>query len=123
MVLHNVKNYDIYLIMQELDKFNVGLDYLFGRQSQHYCFEAQTLASSSSIKLAKKLDRLRKGLINIQNISDNEWFKWCLVRYLYPTDDNPRRIRKVEKLHGNKLNFKDIENSKNVLKINMLIYY
>ena len=39
-------------------------------------------------------------MINIQNISDNECFKWCLVRYLHPTDHNPRRIRKVDKLCG-----------------------
>ena len=30
-----------------------------------------------------------------------------LVRYLHPADHNPRRIRKVDKLYGNKLDFKD----------------
>ena len=44
------------------------------------------LAKSSYIKLPKELDHPRKGLINIQNINDNECFKWCLVRYLYPPD-------------------------------------
>ena len=37
------------------------------------------LAGSSYINLL--LDRLKKELINIQNIDDNECFKWCLVRY------------------------------------------
>ena len=31
-----------------------------------------TLAGSSYIKLPKKLDHLRKGLINVQNTDDNE---------------------------------------------------
>ena len=37
------------------------------------------LAGSSYIKLLKELDHPRKGLINIQNIDDNECFKWCLL--------------------------------------------
>ena len=36
-------------------------------------------------------------MINIQNIDDNECFKWCLVRYLHPADHNSRRITKVDK--------------------------
>ena len=40
------------------------------------------LAGSSYIKLSKELDHPRKGLINIQNIDDNECCKWSLVRYL-----------------------------------------
>ena len=38
------------------------------------------LAGSSYIKLSKDLGHSRKGLINIQNIYDNECCKWCLVR-------------------------------------------
>ena len=51
---------------------------------------------TSHIKLPKKLDHPRKGLINIQNIDDNECFKWCLVRYLNPADHNPIRITKPD---------------------------
>ena len=40
------------------------------------------LASSSYIKLPKELDHPRKGLSNIQNIVDNECFKWCLSQIL-----------------------------------------
>ena len=36
---------------------------------------------------------------------------WLDTYHTYPTYHNPRRIRKVEKLHENTLNFKDIENS------------
>ena len=38
------------------------------------------LPGSSYIKLPKELDHPRKGLINVQNIDDNECFKWCLVK-------------------------------------------
>ena len=40
------------------------------------------LVGSSYIKLLKELDHPRKGLINIQNIDDNECFKWSIVKYL-----------------------------------------
>ena len=46
---------------------------------------------------------------NIQNINDDECFKWCLVRYLHRTDLNPKRIRKVGKLYGEKLQLKNIK--------------
>ena len=54
------------------------------------------LSGSSYIKLPEELDNLRKGLINIQNIDDNECFKWCLVRQLNPAGHNPRRITKAD---------------------------
>ena len=61
------------------------------------------LAGSSYIKLLKELDHARNGLIN------NEWFKWCLVRYLNPADHNPRRITKADKDFAKRLDFKDIK--------------
>ena len=63
--------------------------------------------------MPKELDHLRKGLINIQNIDDNECFKWCLVRYLNPTDRNPRRTIKADKDFAKKLDFKDKISSQN----------
>ena len=56
------------------------------------------LSGSSYIKLPKELDHLKKGLIHIQNFDDNQWFKWCLIRYLHPADHHSARIRKVEKI-------------------------
>ena len=50
------------------------------------------LAGCSCTKLPKELDHPRKGLINTENIDDNECFKWCLVRYLNPADHPPARI-------------------------------
>ena len=55
------------------------------------------LAGSSYIKLPRELDHPKKGLINIQNIDDNECFQWCLLRYLNPADYYPRRIKKADK--------------------------
>ena len=48
-------------------------------------------------KIAKRMDHTRKELIYIQNIDDNECFKWCLVRDLHPADHNPRKITKADK--------------------------
>ena len=64
---------------------------------------------SSYIKLAKEVDHPSKSFVNIQNTNDNECFEWCLVRYLYPTYHNPRKIKKVEKLHWEKIDFKDVK--------------
>ena len=48
-------------------------------------------------------------MINIQNIDDNECFRWCLFRYLHLADHNPRRITKAaDKDFGEELNFKDV---------------
>ena len=55
------------------------------------------LVESSYVKLPKEFDHPIKGLIDIQNIDDNECFKWCLLRYLNPADYNPRRIQKLIK--------------------------
>ena len=68
------------------------------------------LAGSSYIKLLKELDHPRKGLINIQNTDDNEWFKWSLVKYLNPTDHHSARITKAEKDFAWRLDFKKHKN-------------
>ena len=52
------------------------------------------LFGSSYIKLRKELDHPRKGLINIQNIDDNECFEWSLVRYLNHADHHLARTTK-----------------------------
>ena len=48
-------------------------------------------------------------MINIQDIDDNECFKWSIVRYLNPADPNPARITKADKDFTKKLDFKDIK--------------
>ena len=53
---------------------------------------------SSYIELAKELDHPRKGLVNLQNVDDNECFKQCLVRYLNPAHHRRARITKADKI-------------------------
>ena len=48
-------------------------------------------------------------MINIQNIDDNECFKWRLVRYLNPEDHHPARITKADKDFDKNRDFKDIK--------------
>ena len=60
------------------------------------------------MKLTKELDHPRKGLINIQNVDDNECFKWLLVGHLNPTDLDPPRLTKADKDFVKTLNFKNI---------------
>ena len=61
------------------------------------------------IKLPNKLDHSRNGLIIIQNIYDNEYFRKFLVRYLHPADRNLARITKVDKDFSKRLDFKDVK--------------
>ena len=48
-------------------------------------------------------------MINIQNIDDNECFKWSIVRYLNPAYHHPARITKAEKDLAKNLDFNDIK--------------
>ena len=45
-------------------------------------------------------------MINIQNIDDNECFKWCLVTYLNLVDRNPVIITKADRDFVKKPDFK-----------------
>ena len=47
-------------------------------------------------------------MVNIQNIDDNECFKWSLVRYLHPVDHYSATIAKADKDFAKKLGFKNI---------------
>ena len=67
------------------------------------------LARNNCVKLPKELDHPRKALIDIQNIDDNKCFKWCLVWYLNPADDNRRSITKADKNFAKRPDFKDIK--------------
>ena len=51
----------------------------------------------------------KKKMFNIQNIDDNECFKWSIVRYLHPADHNPKKIIKADKYFAKKLDFKVIK--------------
>ena len=59
--------------------------------------KSKSLSGSNYIALLKKLDHLRKILINIQNIDNNKFLKWCLVCNLQSVGQNPAIIRKTDK--------------------------
>ena len=63
------------------------------------------LAGSSYMKLPEELNHPRKGLINIQNIDNSEFFKWSLGKYLNPADRNWARIIKADKEFVKKIDF------------------
>ena len=90
-----------------------GSDWIIGSVIYHNIniSECNPFAGSSYIKLPKELHHLRIGSISIQNIHDNECFKWCLVRYLHPAEYNPRKIPKADKCFTKELDFKDIKTS------------
>ena len=48
-------------------------------------------------------------MIKVQNVDDNECFKWFLVRYLSLADLNPRRITKNDEDCPKTFDFKDIK--------------
>ena len=64
---------------------------------------------SSYIQLPKELNHSRKILVNIENIDDNGYFKWYLVRYLHPVNYNLKRIIKADNDFAKKLGFKEIK--------------
>ena len=61
------------------------------------------------MKLPKELEQQRKGLINTQNTKYNEWFKWCLIRYLNLEDRNLGVIIKFFKGFAKELNVNEIK--------------
>ena len=48
-------------------------------------------------------------MINIQNIDDNECFKWCVARYLHHSDHHTENITKADEDFSKRLDFKDIK--------------
>ena len=48
-------------------------------------------------------------MINIQHIDDNEWFNWCLVRYLNPAVHHPAIIAKLDNNFARTVYFKNIK--------------
>ena len=48
-------------------------------------------------------------MINIQNIDDNECFKWSLVKYLHLEYHHPPRITIADKDFTKNVDFKDIK--------------
>ena len=74
-------------------------------------------SGSNYIKLPKELNHSRKRFVNFQNNDDNEYFKWCLVRYLNPSGHHLVGIRKNDKDLARKLGFKETKFPVTILDI------
>ena len=59
-------------------------------------------------KLPKELSNSKKGLVNLRN-TDSKCFMWCHVRHLNPVNDNPSRIKRVDKKIASALNYDKVE--------------
>ena len=67
----------------------------------------EPLGGSSYIPLPKALSN-KKAIINMQN-DDEECFKWCVTRALYPVSEHPERITKILREQAQQLNWDGIE--------------
>ena len=62
--------------------------------------------------MTKRIKPSKKGLINIQNINDNQCLEWCtymvyMVRYVHTAGHNLRKTRKDDKDFSKMFDFKD----------------
>ena len=60
-------------------------------------------------QITRRVRPYKKGFINIQNIYDNECFKWCLVRYIHHAEHTPESIREVGKDFAREIDFQNIK--------------
>ena len=66
------------------------------------------LRGNSYIPLPKELQNSSKGIINMKN-NDNECFRWCHIRSLWPQNKHPERIKECDKKYVEKLDYSGIE--------------
>ena len=77
------------------------------------------MRASSYIQLPQELRFSAKGLINMKN-KDNECFRWCHIRHLYPQEKYPQRIKKSDKTHIHELDYSGIEFPVTLKQINKI---
>ena len=97
-------------ISGKLTKYDVnGSGWVFDIILSHdlHVSENNPTKGSSYLELPKSLRHNMKGLINIINY-DEKCFLWCHVRHLNPQEDNPNRVKKVDRVFAEKLNYRGI---------------
>ena len=72
-----------------------------------YIANYDPLVGSSYITLPPELNHPMKGLINIKN-KDTECFKWCHIRFLSYTNNQPERINKQDQKIASNLDYRGI---------------
>ena len=98
-------------ILNTIDKWvSEGSGWVIDRIDGHYINVTiyKPLNGSSYIELPIELQIPAKGLINIKN-KDDECFRWCHIRHLNPQKTNPQRIKRVDKLFIEGLDYTNIE--------------
>ena len=98
-------------IMNDIHKWiSEGSAWIIKSINGHYIniIKYEPLTGSSYIQLPTELQHHKKGIINLKN-KDNECFRWCHIRHLNPRNDNPQRIKKIDKSFVEKLNYQGIE--------------
>ena len=68
----------------------------------------QPLKGSSYIPLPKELQNSAKGIINIKN-NDDECFRWCHIRFLFPQKKDPQRVKECDRRCVKDLDYTGIE--------------
>ena len=81
------------------------LHYWFSYRSKYKYFKIQAIKWQQLYQIVKRIKPSKKTLINIQNVNDNESFKYCFLKYLYVADHHPAKIRKVDRLFADELDF------------------
>ena len=66
------------------------------------------LRGSSYFPTPKKLD-VKKAIINVKNIKDNECFKWAVTSAVYQRKVHPERLNSEMRMNSEKLNWKGID--------------
>ena len=98
-------------ILNTIDKWvSEGSGWVIDRIDNHYINVTlyKPLNGSSYIELPTELRNPKKGLINIKN-KDDECFRWCHIRHLYPQEKDPQRIKKEDKKMINEINCDGID--------------
>ena len=115
IILESTDEYEIYQEMideieEEIQKVEeaVGSGWIFMEVENLtlHISKWDPVNAGSYIDLPETLKN-KKAIINMKN-EDNECFKWCVLRALYPKDKNAERIDKDLKSKQDTINMKDI---------------
>ena len=117
-----ISRFNQFILKLEQTSLEKGLGWIINSLIDHNISISKynPLAGGSCIKLPKELEHPRKGLVNIQNIDDNGFFKWCLVRHLNSANHHSAKITKSDKDFAKKKDFRYIKFSANIRDIHKM---
>ena len=117
-----ISRFNQFILKLEQTSLEKGLGWIINSLIDHNISISKynSLAGGSCIKLPKELEHPRKGLVNIQNIDDNGFFKWCLVRHLNSANHHSAKITKSDKDFAKKKDFRYVKFSANIRDIHKM---